>query len=259
MHFLFGFRGRMGRIGWWSGQIISGLFIFAGVVGSGYMLDLIATNRLPKATEFWSPNNPLGPLAGAVVLSLWVVLATAVKRLHDINRSGWTLLRRLVVTIVLWGLSFTYMTILTASERSAQVMDLMRQAMAHDADPDQVMAFYQALPPDMLAAMILPALPSAYLFLQLAFFPGTRGGNTYGLRRRRLTRAKTPKGVRPAAKEEAAQDAEFTQQARSAPETAQAAGERRQESWDEMDYLAMRQARLAAAPGRRKQFGRRGL
>lgn len=87
---LFSFQGRIRRSQWWAVQI--------GVIG----LILVAVFAAEGLVNVLAHTSGGGKTAGEVVLSLlgivlfplmvWINLATSVKRLHDLNWTGWLVL-----------------------------------------------------------------------------------------------------------------------------------------------------------------------
>lgn len=84
MNFLFGLKGRIGRAKWWGGQAI----IIALLIG---MLVFVG-ETIPDSVANATPGQQLSSYAVIIVallLSIWINLATAIKRFHDRNKSGW--------------------------------------------------------------------------------------------------------------------------------------------------------------------------
>ncbi len=87
MDLLFGFKGRIGRVEWWLGQlalvvlmvvfVLTGIEIIRSLFSTPSMFDVIAAILLPIA---------------AVFIVAWISLATTIKRFHDRNKSGWWVL-----------------------------------------------------------------------------------------------------------------------------------------------------------------------
>ncbi len=96
MKLLFSFKGRTGRAGFWVGSMIimTAASVLGGVVG-GVFGAVMAVQHNP------SVDNPMVGMELAVMsLAIWAIVsllslypsfALVVKRLHDLDRSGWTL------------------------------------------------------------------------------------------------------------------------------------------------------------------------
>jgi uncharacterized membrane protein YhaH (DUF805 family) len=91
---LYGFQGRISRAQWWLGQLILlamlGLFY---VFWSGWLATNDLTEELIKSAE---PGMRFKILAFLLVLSallssvlVWMAFSLAIKRVHDLGRSGW--------------------------------------------------------------------------------------------------------------------------------------------------------------------------
>ena len=104
MSLLFSFAGRIGRGGFWLGvlaQVILtaigfGIAMLFGGMGAPTELALdAATEGIDLATPSMNVTGAVS-LGIASLASLWVGLATGVKRAHDRGKSGWWLLLLLV-------------------------------------------------------------------------------------------------------------------------------------------------------------------
>ena len=91
---LFSQTGRIGRGSFW--RLIS-LFVvvyFMAVMTALFMVEMLGGS----VSTDWDTS-----LSGAVfvlfVLAVWIAIVTSVKRLHDLNRSGWWMLLGLIPTI----------------------------------------------------------------------------------------------------------------------------------------------------------------
>jgi len=81
-HFLFSFKGRIGRREWWLYLLLS--FIPTAILDAAW----------DQADSY--PPLLLLPLLLISLAPLWWYFATAVKRLHDCDMSGWWLLLMLI-------------------------------------------------------------------------------------------------------------------------------------------------------------------
>jgi uncharacterized membrane protein YhaH (DUF805 family) len=70
---LFGFRGRINRAKWWLGVLASVIIALVAAIVGGLSRSEAVTNIAQVA---------------AFIPQLWISLATGVKRLHDLNRTG---------------------------------------------------------------------------------------------------------------------------------------------------------------------------
>lgn len=88
--FLFGFKGRLGRLGWWSMQLLGTLiYIFAAIIV------LMVSDGAPNADE------PVGPitttiLSVMILLGFWIATAATIRRYHDRDKSGFWMLISLI-------------------------------------------------------------------------------------------------------------------------------------------------------------------
>ncbi|MGU7769251.1 DUF805 domain-containing protein [Burkholderia sp. MR1-5-21] len=81
--FLFFFNGRIGRLEWWIYTVITGVI--------SLLVDAMTRDAGDDA-PIWLVLSVLA----IAVLAVWTCLAVGVKRLHDIDKSGWWLLLYLV-------------------------------------------------------------------------------------------------------------------------------------------------------------------
>ncbi len=88
MDFLFGFRGRIGRLQWWGLH----LAIFALLVVGIVLVDMRSGWGVRRPVEhIFSSRDPV-LIFGAVlfwILASWVTIAATVKRYHDRDKAGW--------------------------------------------------------------------------------------------------------------------------------------------------------------------------
>jgi uncharacterized membrane protein YhaH (DUF805 family) len=162
LRYLFGFEGRINRARYWlAGLIVLGLMIFLMLLAFVPVNILFGTEKLnvhfslDKVFAVFDPRSyrglsrsDLGSIMIRMIVMppvLWMFLATAVKRLHDRDRSGWWLL----VFFVLPGLS------------------------GHFAD---------RLPDSYWVLFVVWPIPACYLWgvVELYFLPGTRSINRFG-------------------------------------------------------------------------------
>jgi len=91
MNFLFGFSGRIGRGGWWLGELIVFLVlvalfaILAASLGSGIPRSAFESREV---LNYISPSA-IAVMCSLVALSTWINVAVTVKRYHDRGKSGW--------------------------------------------------------------------------------------------------------------------------------------------------------------------------
>jgi uncharacterized membrane protein YhaH (DUF805 family) len=83
---LFGFQGRISRKTYW--LVGLGIIVYAVIVGLVVLLAL-ADGEMPLSERLASAVIPLVLL---FIPTIWIGLATGVKRLHDRNKSGWWVL-----------------------------------------------------------------------------------------------------------------------------------------------------------------------
>jgi uncharacterized membrane protein YhaH (DUF805 family) len=102
MAFLFGFKGRMQRLDWWTAMLISAclsaLSLFAFQYLSQTIIDWRAialavqqSGSLPTNLQslFATHQNAVLVSAACLIVSMWILLAANTKRLHDFGQSGW--------------------------------------------------------------------------------------------------------------------------------------------------------------------------
>lgn len=93
MEFLFGFSGRVGRGGWWLGQLAVIAILIAVVV-----LAVIDIGSVPKGTPAdeliqHMSGSTLAAILAMLAISTWINVAVTIKRFHDRNKPGvWFLL-----------------------------------------------------------------------------------------------------------------------------------------------------------------------
>lgn len=160
--YLFGFEGRINRAKYWlAGLVILCWMIFLMLLVFVPVSYLFGTEKLnfdfnldnifavfdPQSYRALSRSD-LGSIVIHVIVTpsvLWMFLATAVKRLHDRDRSGWWL----VVFFVLPGLGGQ---------------------------------FAERLPDSYWVLLVIWPIPACYLWgvVELYFLPGTRSTNRFG-------------------------------------------------------------------------------
>lgn len=89
MNLLFGFSGRIGRGGWWLGQLATLVVI---VLFMGILMGIVGTGNhegrpSPEMVEGAGTSITIVMLC-MVVLIAWINLATTIKRFHDRDKSG---------------------------------------------------------------------------------------------------------------------------------------------------------------------------
>ncbi|MDO9414716.1 DUF805 domain-containing protein [Pararhizobium sp.] len=87
MNYLFGIRGRVGRLQWWGGQAIVWTIIIGTFLWIGLSLKGLDSSKM-KEHMAQSGTSILLVVAIASVLCAWINIATTVKRYHDRNKSG---------------------------------------------------------------------------------------------------------------------------------------------------------------------------
>ncbi len=104
MNFLFGFSGRIGRGGWWLGQLA--ILVVIGV-GIGLLMAIASTGELhgqSSADVFNTAGTSVLVVLGCIVILMsWINLATTVKRFHDRDKSGlWFLMSFVPIIGGIW-------------------------------------------------------------------------------------------------------------------------------------------------------------
>lgn len=86
LNLLFGVRGRIGRGSWWLAQFIAIPVIIlvgmSGLAGTVSLADPDAPSAMTGAAGFLI-------IAVAVIATLWINVASTIKRFHDRGKSGW--------------------------------------------------------------------------------------------------------------------------------------------------------------------------
>jgi uncharacterized membrane protein YhaH (DUF805 family) len=90
MDLLFGFSGRIGRLQWWLAQLVMAIVLGLTV---GMVIGIVATDDLARSTAALDhldgrAASVLLVIAAAVVVLVWINVASTVKRFHDRNKSG---------------------------------------------------------------------------------------------------------------------------------------------------------------------------
>jgi uncharacterized membrane protein YhaH (DUF805 family) len=105
MSFLFSFHGRIGRLGWWLGQLIVlsiiliAIAVFPFILTSSYeQLGLISHLNLEGLN-----TNSIIYILCVISLAYWVSISISVKRYHDLNKSGFWIFVTLIPYIgLIW-------------------------------------------------------------------------------------------------------------------------------------------------------------
>lgn len=86
---LFGLKGRMTRLWWWLARLGAYPAAFVAMMLVAAVMSLAPEGDLPSAIE--------GLLVVLIVVALtWIEIATSIRRLHDLDLSGWFYLVSLV-------------------------------------------------------------------------------------------------------------------------------------------------------------------
>lgn len=146
---LFSFAGRIGR------RAYLGLLLCTIFLPSLATITLAALIGLPiprTFVEFQATSQALGaPLFALNLIFLWIGLAAATKRLHDLGRSGWVQVISVLAVIIAFG--------------------LLGLAAALQNTPGIVGGGLIAL---------IASLYSFWIGIQMLFFPGDAQANDYG-------------------------------------------------------------------------------
>ena len=115
MTILFSFAGRIGRGGWWLG-ILSNIVCLGGALAIAYLVfgapmsvmhadgtSLAFGDQPGPDDKFVTNAASIAVIAAGYLLSLWISIATAVKRLHDRGKSGWWFLLMAVLSVIVVG------------------------------------------------------------------------------------------------------------------------------------------------------------
>ena len=139
-------KGRANRLTYWAVVI----WAYIGLIGSMLLLVKAANYPIPRGSTFESILPWIVyPLFAVVLYGLWASVATAIRRLHDRNKSG------------AWALLFILapMSLMSASQRAAA------SGMAE---------IEQTFPAGIALILTLWGL------VELGFISGTAGDNRYG-------------------------------------------------------------------------------
>ncbi len=106
---LFSFHGRLGRGRWWAAVLIQILV----VLGAALLLAPLVPQDGPPDEDLFRLEPGGGDvemlavivMAIAVIVSVWIGLATSVTRLHDMGRSGWWLVPLYAVGLIGSGIA----------------------------------------------------------------------------------------------------------------------------------------------------------
>lgn len=123
------------------------------------------------------PNNPMGTVFALQMLFGLAILipniAVAVRRFHDINRTGWWYAFPIVVTLIAT-------TVYLSVHGAAFINDIKNFAsLGPNPSPDQAMAAMSVLMGPILW-IYLPALAASIVTLVLNLLDGTPGPNRFG-------------------------------------------------------------------------------
>jgi len=157
----FDFQGRSRRSEFWL------WFLFQVIVSIGFSI----------LKNIFEPSNPFGIVfALQMLFSLAILIpniAVAVRRFHDINRTGWWYVFPLAVTIVA---VIVYLSV----HGAAFINDIKNfAALGPNPSPDQAMAAMSVLIGPFLW-IYLPAIAASIVTLVLNILDGTPGPNRFG-------------------------------------------------------------------------------
>ena len=179
------FQGRSRRLEFWTWQlcvllVIGGLEAFAFYPMIGLFRDLASGK---------APANPM-PYIGQmfiivpvlVILSFGIIipnLAVQVRRLHDVNLTGWLILAPTVVQML--GQSLMYIFDGDSLMRAQQNMMVQMQQM-HEAafGFQQILMLEWQMFKVMIPWIVAPSLLCGLVLLTIFCWPGTRGANKFG-------------------------------------------------------------------------------
>ena len=162
---LFGFGGRINRAKWWLAVLV--VFIIS-IVTSILFAILEAT-----AGKSGQTISLIGNI-GVFVLTIWISLATAIKRFHDLDRTGhWNWLFYLGPLVILGIAVAASLPILWP------LIEKFAQDNAAKPSEAEIMRVIAGVTPLLLAILVTFAL-WLWQVIWLGAFRGTRGPNRYG-------------------------------------------------------------------------------
>lgn len=151
-HMLFGFSGRMGRFHFWMSHlaVIGIAFLIGFVVGLVGSASASSHAQMNPAAVLGTIGIGMLALLVLFILPMWIFFAATIKRLHDRNKSGyWVLLTFVPLAIII----FT-----GVSQGVNGIIELSRS----------------------LIFSLFGLSISAWYWIELGFFSGVDGGNSYG-------------------------------------------------------------------------------
>lgn len=88
MDFLFGFSGRVGRGGWWLGQLAIWAILIVALVLAVTDIGPMPKGATGKQIMRQISGSTMMALVALIALSTWISIAVTVKRFHDRNKPG---------------------------------------------------------------------------------------------------------------------------------------------------------------------------
>jgi len=179
------FNGRSNRAEFW--WFLLGIYVIEGLLYGGLYLSSLKNGQFDLETflPHYMQFSPLVSLFGMAILV--PILAVTVRRLHDINRSGWWIVAPMVVSMVAYVVFF-----MVKGEELFNLMLNMGQQMQNleTNNPSALMNPMTSMTTVLklewpLFRLILPWVFIPSLCAQLVFYiflalPGTTGDNRFG-------------------------------------------------------------------------------
>jgi uncharacterized membrane protein YhaH (DUF805 family) len=162
---LFSFRGRINRAKWWLAVLV--VFIISIATGVLFTIVEVAAGRAGQTVS-------LGGNIAVTVLTLWISLATAVKRFHDMDRTGhWNWLFYLGPLVIVGIAVAASLPILWP------LFEKFAQDNAAKPSDAEIMRAIAGVTPLLLALLVCFAI-WIWEVIWLGAIRGTRGPNRYG-------------------------------------------------------------------------------